>query len=62
MVNSTEQATESESAGLLDLTRVRLRELWSLDESTILDQSLARAVGSAGTRPQEAVSAFNSAI
>jgi hypothetical protein len=53
---------EQEGAGLLDLTGVRLRDLWSLDESTVLDRSLARAVGSAGGRPQEAASAFNSAV
>lgn len=50
-----------DEVGLLDLTNVRLRELWSLDESTVLDRSLARAVGSVG-QPPEAVSAFNSAI
>ena len=52
----------AEFAGLFDLTRLPLRELWSLEDATVLGHSLQRAVGDAEKRPKDAVSAFNSAI
>jgi len=58
----SETESDSELSGLVDLSELPLGELWSLDSSSVLDHSLARAVGAAGRQEKDAVSAFNSAI
>jgi hypothetical protein len=58
----SETESDSDSSGLIDLSQLPLHDLWSLDSSSALDHSLARAVDAAGRQEKEAVSAFNSAI
>jgi FXSXX-COOH protein len=47
--------------GLLDLSELPLRELWSLDDGA-LSRALRRIMDSAEQTPAQAVSAFNSAL
>lgn len=46
----------------IDLTRLPLDELWSLDDTTVMGHSLRTAAEAAARQPQDIVSSFNSAI
>jgi hypothetical protein len=66
----TTTAVPGETAGLIDLTRLPLRELWPLGGDAVLDHTLRRMLdhslrkvtAAAEDEAQRAVSAFNSAI
>jgi FXSXX-COOH protein len=53
--------TETTTRGLIDVTHVPLKDLWTLD-GDVLSQAIRRVTEAAEGRPQRAVSAFNSAV
>jgi hypothetical protein len=48
--------------GLIDLTDVPVRELWSIEVTPNLTRSVLRVRAAAEREPVKAISAFNSAI
>jgi FXSXX-COOH protein len=61
-MDTRERSADLGPTGLADVRAFPLRELWSLESSTALDESLRRVVDPATRQTRAAVSAFNSAI
>lgn len=54
--------TQERPAGLIDLTSLTLSDLWSLERDDVLEHSLRRVTAGIDDKPQNSVSAFNSAL